>query len=59
MADDLFLVCPACEHTETADEPAACPACGSDRAYLHHAPALPDETTESFVKGDGPDDESA
>lgn len=65
MGDDLFLVCPACEHSEPAEEPTrsageppACPACGSDRTYLHHAPGVPDATNETFVKTSGPDEET-
>jgi hypothetical protein len=80
VTDQLYLVCPGCEHTEqwcrpdgdtaAADPPAAdrreqrdttdgaaapaCPACGSDRAYLHHAPALPDPATDTDCCNDLP-----
>lgn len=50
MSDSSFLVCPACERTEPATERVPCPACGSDRTYLNHAPALPDATSEGYVK---------
>lgn len=50
MTVSQFLVCPACERAEPATERTACPACGSDRAYLHTEPALPDATTEAYVK---------
>lgn len=57
MSDSRFLVCPACERTEPATEPTACPDCGSERTYLNHQPALPDATTEAYVKLDA--DEAA
>ena len=52
MTGQRYLVCPSCEHAEPATEEAPCPACGSDRAYLHAEPALPDATTEAYVKLD-------
>lgn len=53
MSDPQFLVCPSCERAEPATEQTPCPACGSDRAYLHPDPAFLDATTEAYVKLDG------
>jgi hypothetical protein len=53
--EETYLVCPACERTEPADERAPCPECGSERAYLSHVPAAPDATSESYVKLDAED----
>jgi hypothetical protein len=50
MTDPSSLVCPSCERTEQATERVPCPDCGSDRTYLTHHPALPDATTEAYVK---------
>ena len=52
MSDREYLVCPACGRAEPADERTACPDCGSDRAYLSPEPALPDATSEAYVKLD-------
>lgn len=53
MTDEQYLVCPACRHAELATTGAeACPKCDSTRTYLHHAPAWPDATSESYVKLD-------
>lgn len=49
---ERFLVCPACEYVETAREQTACPACDSERAYLSATTALPDATSEAYVKLD-------
>ncbi|MFT4905818.1 MAG: hypothetical protein ACI8UR_002398 [Natronomonas sp.] len=49
---EQFLVCPRCEHYEAAEERRACPNCESTRAYLNHAPALPDAESEAYVKLD-------
>lgn len=52
MSGPAFLVCPSCERAEPATEREPCPACGSDRTYLHDGPALPDATAEAYVKLD-------
>ena len=55
MSDPQFLVCPSCGRAEPATGAAACPACGSERTYLHPDPVLPDATTEAYVKLDAED----
>ena len=57
MSEPQYLVCPSCERVEPATEEVPCPECGSDRAYLHPEPALPDATSEAYVKLDA--DEAA
>lgn len=57
MTEQRYLVCPSCERVERATEAEPCLNCGSDRAYLHPEPALPDATSEAYVKLDA--DEAA
>lgn len=55
MSERQYLVCPTCERVERATERESCPACGSDRTYLDPEGALPDPTTEAYVKLDAAD----
>lgn len=55
MSERRYLVCPGCERVEPAASREPCPDCGSDRTYLDPEGALPDATTEAYVKSDAAD----